>query len=240
MKTIPTVLLALLVPACSDGDTRRPETGPDTGAASAVDRSRGDSMPAASVDATGDRPERRTDTMRLEGMAEPVRLVLARAPTDFPIRFSAYVPDDMTTRFSTEGDGAVMDVVAEFGGVRNDLAFVHLYVFPEGTSEQAAESAALAYEAGHGLPVSQGLEPLSGDEATARMPWARTAYRFRYQARGQWFAGTLGIGRHAGRHFLLVRHYPAEYAEGFAPRADLVLRTWVWADGSRLHPSDGR
>lgn len=223
-----TTLFLLLAAACSDSS---PDAAGGTDAATNTADPASAPAPDTSV---AERPATATDTILLEGLPEAVPLRLIRSPGGFPLPFTAYVPTAMDPEFSTAGDGATLDIVAEFGGRRNDDAFLHLYVFPEGTSRQAAEAAALAYRAGRGIPVSRGLEPLAAPRDRTSMPWALDAYRFRYQSGGQWLVGRMGVGHRSERYFLLVRHYPEEYAEGFAPRADLVLQSWLWSDGSTL------
>ena len=214
-------LLLFLCLGCGDGDP-------------------GQQAAAAGSDAPAPRPAAMTDTLMIEGMPQPLDLRLFRAGDDFALPFSAYVPEDMA-RESGEADeeGTSLRFVAELGGVRNDMAFVHLFVHPEGTDPQHALGVVRAYEAAAGVPVSRGIEPLGDTEALRRMPWADHAYTFRYQAGGTWYLGSIGIGTHAGRLYHLVIHYPAEYGDGFAPRAGLVLETWRWADGSRLQEGTG-
>lgn len=186
-------------------------------------------------DSTGELAERPaivTDTIALEGMPEPMELRLHRAQDDFPLPFSTYVPADMSASIDPE-DGTA-HFTAEFGGVRNDDAFVHLFVFPPGTPRQEAIALARGYDAGHGVLVSQGVEPFAGDVRPPDLAWATEAFRFRYQSGGNWYGGDIGVGEHRNRHYMLVRHYPVEYGDGFGPRAHLIVRTWLWGDGSRL------
>lgn len=193
-----------------------------------------DSEPAAVPD---DRPPERLDTLRIEGMPEPMPLRLYGTPDDFRPGFGAYVPGDMLveeTEADDEGDGRSVHFRAAFGGQVTPDAFIHLYVFPDTVTPAGARAAVRGYEAGRGIPVSRGIEPLPEPEAGRRMPWALEAYTFRYQSGGQWYLGSIGLGSHAGRLFHLITHYPAEYGDGFGPRADILLRTWRWADGSML------
>lgn len=163
-------------------------------------------------------------------MAEPLRLRLFRSPDGFPLAFTAYVPEAM----EPSADEASVHFRAAFTGAPDPDAFVHLFVFSPGTDRQTALAYAKGYKTGRGLPVSQGLEPVAAEDPPHGTGWALNAYRFRYQSGGEWFAGTLGVGRHGDRYFLLVRHRPVEYGDGFAPRADLILETWRWADGTAL------
>jgi hypothetical protein len=214
--------------AGAPGDTTPAAGGSVPPSSPAADTTGGDRGPS---ERAGDRPAERTDTLRLEGMPEPIALRLFRSPDGFPLPFTAYVPTDMEAE--AESDGTVR-VTARFGGTPSPDAFVHLMVHPEGTDRQVALGTARAYKTGRGVPVSQGLEPIAERPRPPGLEWALEAYRFRYQSGGRWFVGTLGVGQRAGRFFQLVRHYPAEYAEGFAPRADLLVESWRWADGAGL------
>lgn len=198
--------------------------------------------PAAGADAAeregepgepGERPPTAVDTIFIEGTPEPVPLRLHRSSDDFPLPFTTYVPADMEP--STDPDEGTAHFTAVFGGVRNEDAFFHVYVFPEGTRAQEAVATARGYKTGRGVPVSGGLEPISDQLSSPDLAWAIQAYRFLYQNGGQWYAGTLGVGEREGRFYMMVQHYPAEYGDGFAPRAALIGSTWHWADGSRLH-----
>jgi len=178
------------------------------------------------------RPARTTDTIRIEGMGEPIELRLFEAPEDVALPFTAYIPDDMAAEV---GDGGSVDFIAEFGGIRNEDAFIHFYAFPEGTPWQEAVATAKGFKSGQGIPVSEGLEPLQDDiPRPDGLGWAEEAYRYVHQSGGELFGGRLGLGIWDGRAFMIVTHRAAEYAEGFDPRARLVLESWRWADGSPL------
>jgi hypothetical protein len=233
------VIAATLAPAgCGDrpdspgarppGDTTSANGGSVPRASPAADTAGGDRGPSERPE---DRPAERTDTIRLEGMPEPIALRLFRSPDGFPLPFTAYVPTDMEAE---SGEDGTVRITARFGGTRSPDAFVHLMVHPGGTDRQVALATARAYKTGRGVPVSQGLEPIAERPRPPGLEWALEAYRFRYQSGGRWFVGTIGVGERAGRFFQIVRHYPAEYADGFAPRADLIVESWRWADGAGL------
>lgn len=188
--------------------------------------------PASAPAGAPERPQSLTDTIRIEGMPEEVALRAFEAPEGFPLPFTAYVPRDMAAE---AGEGTA-HFTAEFGGSRTEDAFLHVLVHPEGTDRQTALAAAKGYKTGRGLPVSQGLEIIADEPRPPHLDWAIEAYRFRYQSGGRWYGGTLGVGRHGGHFYQIVRHYPVEFEEGFAPRADLITETWRWADGGGLRP----
>lgn len=203
-------LLLLSVGACGDGRDAAREPAAD---------------PTAEA-----RPAMRTDTLMAEGTPQEIRLERFDAPDGFPLPFTTYVPAGMASEVDRGEGGEVASV--QF--VASDGAFVHVVVHPSGTDPQEALGVVKAYSASHGVPVSQGIEPLPSPDVATRMPWAAEAYTFRYQAGGRWFAGTIGLGSHAGRLFHVLHHYPAEYGDSFGPRAALIMETWRWVDGSGL------
>ncbi len=223
---------AASVAACGGG-------GRESGAGEGT---RNPARPAGADTTAATRAPLRSDTVDIEGMPVPMRLKLFRTGGDFPLPFSAYVPADMAAEVSTEnGGGASVHFYAEFGGHRNENAFLHLFVFPAGTPEPEAVAAARGYETGRGVPVSRGLEPASDSAAASSIPGAIAGYRFRYQdGGGAWFVGRIEVRRYDGRLFLLVHHYPAEYGDGFAPRAAVITDTWQWSGDGPLQPSPGR
>lgn len=214
-----------LATACADSD-RRPVEDADDGSSAPVDGARADSQ-------TADRPGTRTDTIRIEGMAEPMELRLFRTPDGFPLPFSAYVPADMAA--SADPEEGTAHFTAEFGGMRNEDAFIHVFVFPPGTPLQEAVALARGYEASHGVPADRGIEPVAEPLSHPDTGWAVEAYRFLYQSEREWLAGTIGVGQRGDRFYMIVRHYPQEYGDGFGPRAAVLLDSWRWSDGARLH-----
>jgi len=195
-------------------------SGPD--AAAQVD--------ADTTDTVAARPPTRTDTLLLEGMAEPVELTLVRAPDGFPLPFTTYTTRDFVVESSTskgEGDPAVR-FIAAFGGVRNDDAFLEVAAYPAGTTE--AEAAARAERA-----AGAGGTVVASDQTSP--DWAVRQWRIAERdPRGGWILGFAGLGRHAGRWFHILARYPGESADGFGPRAELILEHWRWADGAPLAP----
>ncbi|HEY8468403.1 MAG TPA: hypothetical protein VIL18_02115 [Longimicrobiales bacterium] len=169
------------------------------------------------------------DTLLLEGMAEPVELPLVPAPDGFPLPFSTYATGDFIVEAAESGDGdAAVRFIAAFGGVRNADAFLEIAAYPAGSAE--AEAVARAERA-----VGAGGNVVAPEEASMR--WAVRQWRLTTRdPRGGWILGFAGLGRHADRWFHILARYPGEYADGFGPRADLILEHWRWGDGTPLAP----
>lgn len=178
------------------------------------------SAPAAALAV---RPPKLAATLTLEGVAEPVQLRRVDGALG-PLRFGTYVPPDLIVRPRA---GAVR-FVARFGGVPQPLAWLELALLPPGLDAAQAE-ALLARQA----PAP--LQPLAAGEP-GRWPWAQAQGRYAYRARsGAQLLGSTALLRRGDRWLRVTLQHPAEYADGFPPRAALVLGHWRWAaDGAGL------
>lgn len=174
-----------------------------------------------------DRPAEKRVMVEMEGMGEELRLVLYRSPPDFPLPFSTYVPEDMIAEPAASGeghdDGDGVSFVANFGGQRNDAVAVRLLVAAESAPEEdmIVRLRELARDLGTELD----------DEPESRFAWSVREYRNLAPASRRAAAeGVMAIGRLEGRIFALALHHPAEYGDGFGPRAGVILDEWRWAD----------
>lgn len=180
--------------------------------------------------ATAARPQMRVDTLLLEGTAEPVELTLVRAPDGFPLPFSTYATSDfiVESTASKGDDDPAVRFIAAFGGVRNDDAFLEVAAYPAGLTE--AQATARAERA-----VGAGGNVVAPEEGS--MDWAVRQWRLSTRdPSGGVILGFAALGRHDGRWFHILARYPGEYADGFGPRADLILEHWRWDDGAPLAP----
>ena len=202
--------------------------GDDGGAHPSSRSASGARANADAVDAATARPQTRVDTLFLEGMAEPVTLTLVRAPNEFPLPFSTYTAGDFIVESvaSTANGESAVRFIAAFGGVRNDEAFLEVAAYPAGTTEAEAAARAERAVGARGHVVAAG---------EASMEWAVRQWRLEARdPRGGWTLGFAGLGRHGDRWFHILARYPAEYADGFGPRAGLILEHWRWDDGTAL------
>jgi hypothetical protein len=177
--------------------------------------------------APADRPPSRRDTIQIEGNPEPVELRLVRSPADFPMPFTTYATSDFVVEPARRGDDPAVRFIAAFGGRRNDRAFVEVLAYPAGLSE--TEALARAQRAG----TDEG----GGALVPAERPlprWAIGAWRLQGRGPDGMVLGGVSVGRHGPRRFHVLTRYPAEYADGFGPRAQVILDEWRWANGSTL------
>lgn len=215
----PTFLLLFLLAACAD------QPAPDAGR---------DAAPAP-VDTTAPpaeaRPSTKTDTLYLEGMPEPITLRLFDEPA---VPFTTYIPQgDFIPRIvsSAEGDGVRLE--ANFGGVHNPDAYVHFFFPAEGAGLDSL--AALRRFVAETMARDNGWAPRDG--APPGCEWAAESSRFVRTSAGTTYLGHVCFAEHGGAPFFVAVQYPQEYAEGFVPRANLLLEALRWRDtGAALNP----
>jgi hypothetical protein len=194
---------------------------------------------AAPIQATA-REERVRRAIMIEGMADTLEFRLVRAPRDFPLPFSTYVPDDMDAEF-TERDGRhVVHFTARFAGRVEPRARLSVHAYPPGTPVEQAQSELAAYLSGL-FPDDSPIRGPEYERATPIEPasgyaWAANETRFevpRADAPGT-LTGRSGVGMHGDRAFHFVIEYPPEYGDGMGPRVDAILDEWRWEDTGRM------
>jgi hypothetical protein len=74
-----------------------------------------------------------------------------------------------------------------------------------------------------GLIALNGWEIVSSTHKT-NYPWAREQITFRKKQGDKNIVGNIYLGQQNGRAFYIVTHYPAEFGDGFAPRANIILQ----------------
>lgn len=182
-----------------------------------------------------ERPAAMVDTLRVEGMPEPVtlRLFAWEDPAGLPVSF--YLPEGMVPERFDAGEGAALRVAANFTGVPDTAAFLHVYAYPPGTVEEAARQYVEGIITGLQVPGSRGFEQdrveETGTTPSNRFSWALLERSFQIPPTGQpQFTGAVGLGRHLDRFFHVLYRYPPEYGDGMGPRIAAILATWRWED----------
>jgi hypothetical protein len=194
---------------------------------------RGDPLPAPADSPAGAAPatpadpraETKADTLLLEGMPEPVVMTLVRAPNGLGLPFSTYLPPGLAVEFESGGDGAAVRFLAAFGRQPDPSAYLHVRLYPPGTSPADAMDAALAVA---GLAAGTHAD-------TADPPaWALNGRDISHARDGTTYLGRALIARHGDRFLHVVTHYPAEYGDGLGPRFARILHHWRWEDTGRM------
>ncbi|HEX7118026.1 MAG TPA: hypothetical protein VF212_04525 [Longimicrobiales bacterium] len=209
--------LSLLGAGCADRGTDAVAAG-DTAAA---DTATTGTPPAAALPP---RPDTIHSTILLEGMADSMTYWLYRSPPAFPVPFTTYVPADMAAEPVASGEGDAFRFVAEFGGVRNEQAFLAVAFPPAGVDEAGARELARAFAAQHEIRARR-------PDVPRRYAWSLEEWDFsRGLPDGRTAIGTVALGRHGDRYFYVATHFPEAYADGFGPRVERILDEWRWED----------
>ncbi|HEX6938769.1 MAG TPA: hypothetical protein VF158_05110 [Longimicrobiales bacterium] len=220
-----TLVIALPFLAAGCGDR-----GTDTAAAD--DSATADTAPAgtapagapSTVETAAPRPDTIRASISLEGTEEPMTFWLYRSTPEFPIPFTTYVPVDMAAEPAASAEGQAIRFVAEFGGIRNEQAFLAVAFPPAGLDEAGARGLARAFAARYEIRTRLPDMP-------PRYPWSIEEWDFtRDLPGGSRAIGTVALGRHGDRYFYVATHFPVEYADGFGPRAARILAQWRWED----------
>ncbi|BAU15416.1 hypothetical protein LEP3755_59740 [Leptolyngbya sp. NIES-3755] len=165
-----------------------------------------------------------TTTIQIEGEPQQVPLESIQTPN-----FSTHFPED---RFavqrgggSGEGEGTWFYWKQPDGTINKD-AYVQVF-FPGAKQSLSQVRQFLVGERGifnanQWEQVNRG----SGDSYAeiAYAPWLRDLILFKPRTNPQNITGTAYLGEIEGRAFYVISHYPREYADGFSPRADVILR----------------
>lgn len=148
-------------------------------------------------------------TILIEGMEEPMTLHLLETG-----RFVTYVPEDMVP--SVDADR--VRIHTAFGGDPVDDAYLEISFLAQPATDLTTEE----------ISAALGLEDFElnlFDPADHRHDWS--VLEFYSHSHSQYsLAGFLG--ERNGTSFVVIMHYPWEYGDGFAPRADLILNHLHW------------
>jgi hypothetical protein len=173
------------------------------------------SSPAASQTpvAESPRPTTRTATISVEGESTQVKLERYESPD-----FVTDLPEDFAADPSASDEGRGVRFNFSPTGTPDEAAYVQVF-FPSESISAAALTTQITEE--NGLLASNGWE-LADRDTSPPYDWAQTAIGYE-QPNQEMSTGTIFVGEQQGKAFLVFTHFPAEYAEGFVPRADLIL-----------------
>ena len=179
--------------------------------------------PAARVE----RPATKRAIVMIEGVPDTLELRLVESPDDFPLQFSTYVPADMDVQTERVNGARSLEVVANFGGLPNERAYIQMFFYGPGTTMALARTSVSGFVSGLNPEIDRARE-------VEPHPWAHEQTTFSYPQDGWRFVGSIALARRGQTVFHYIQHYPAEYADGMAPRISTILREWLWEDGTRL------
>ncbi len=160
------------------------------------------------------------DTLRIEGIKQPVRLTEFNEPnygvlTYFPER-------DFLPQTSASGEGMAVNFSSNFGGQKNEKAHVNIF-FPVGNPgiDQLRDMTI----GPRGIFAANKWRLIKSDKKTKLLyQWAHEQYVFQHKNGDNYTSGSVIIGEASGRRMQVVLKYPVDYAEGFMPRAHILLK----------------
>ncbi|MGQ0560382.1 MAG: hypothetical protein ACT443_00755 [Gemmatimonadota bacterium] len=153
-------------------------------------------------------PREKKDSIRIEGASEAITLRLVQPAADLP--FLTYVPSDMVLEPVRSAEGEAYYFYANFGGRRNDNAYLLVFIFPAGTQQGEALERVNAFAASRGAPLPADYE------------------HFTFRKGTESYAGSIDLRQHGSRFYYIAYQYPVEYADGFGPRARKIMAEWRW------------
>lgn len=170
------------------------------------------------------RPATREVTLQVEGEAMAVALELYQHPAG---QFSTYVlRDDFAIEVLPEDatdDPVAVRFVAAAGGMRQPQAYVQISPGRVDQSLAEAEQAAIAAIETRGYRLIRDAITEQGMEE--RYPWATMTRLFEGSLPDIGpVVGMVAVGQVGNRPVTAIAHLPAEYAEGYGPRIDWILR----------------
>ncbi|OUL33743.1 hypothetical protein BV375_06805 [Nostoc sp. 106C] len=168
-----------------------------------------------SYNSTSNRPTTKTATISVEGEKTSITL---RLYDQYSNLFTTYFPDkEFLAQGSSSGEGTGVRFIANFGGSKNENAYVHIAFLNNLKTLQQLKS---FVNAKNGLIASNRWRVV---DRTQKVPyaWAREKIVF---SKGKNIVGNVYLGQENGKVFYVITNYPVEYGDGFAPRADLILQ----------------
>jgi hypothetical protein len=155
-----------------------------------------------------------------------------RSPPGFPLAFHTAVPGGFRAEADLEGPGAAV----RFGwSDPGGSAFVYVRVMDAATTEGAAREIVRTAAERLRIPGDRGeLEPRHVHG------WAVVEYPIAsVGTRGERVQGWVALGLRQGRWFYVIVQAPVDGWARFAPRAELILEEWRWADADGGPGKDG-
>jgi hypothetical protein len=162
------------------------------------------------------RPSKKTVTDEWTQKQIPVKLFDAKG---FP--FTTYFPEsDFIVESASAGEGTGVWFYSKASGKKYQSAYVHVF-FP--AKPTTLESMRRAVTGKRGLMETNKWTVKS---RTQDVPyrWARERIDFEQPQGNTSIMGTVYIGEYKGKAFRVTEHFPADYGDGFAPRASIILK----------------
>ncbi|QIR37441.1 hypothetical protein HCG51_12455 [Tolypothrix sp. PCC 7910] len=171
-----------------------------------------------SYNSKANRPATKTGTISIEGEKTPTTLRLYNQYSDL---FSTYFPEkDFIAEGNSSGEGTGVRFIANFGGSKNDNAYIHVAFLNDLKNLNQLRS---FINGKNGLIASNGWRVVSRSQKVA-YPWAKEKIVF---SKGKDIVGDVYLGQQNGKVFYVILQFPVAYSDGFPSRADLILQNLV-------------
>lgn len=170
----------------------------------------------ASQKSPSTRPATKKATLSVEGEKTQITLKLYQNPL-----FITYFPsEDFLVKSTSSGEGKGVRFIVNFGGKKNENGYVHL-AFLSNLRNYAQVSQFINGK--NGLIATNKWRVVNRNQ-NKTYSWVKQNIAFSY---GKNIIGNIYIGEQNGKAFYVITHFPAEYLDGFLPRANLILRDLV-------------
>ena len=163
------------------------------------------------------RPNQKTVTDEWTQKQIPVKLFSLQG---FP--FTTYFPEsDFIIDSGSSGEGSGVWFYSQVDGKKDELAYVHFFFPAKPTTVEAMKKE---------VTGKRGLMEINKwtvKDRSQDVPysWAKERIDFERPFNDQNnIMGTVYIGEHNGKAFRVTEHFPADYGDGFAPRASIILK----------------
>ena len=171
--------------------------------------------PMPSTQSKSSRPSKKTVTDPWTQTPIPVTLFGADA---FP--FTTYFPErDFIVDSGSSDEGSGFWFYSKVGGKKYESAYVHLFFPAKPTTLEGMRREVLGKR---GL-METNKWIVKRRSQTVPYRWAKERIDFEQNQGNKTIMGTVYIGEHKGKAFRVTEHFPADYGDGFAPRASIIL-----------------
>jgi cytoskeletal protein RodZ len=199
------------------------DSPPDSSASRASNQSTAETennQTASTVDTKEEskRPSTKTDTISIEGENSQVTLKLYDELSQV---FTTYFPEnDFVVESASSGEGTGSIFYYNVDGTKNKDVYVSV-AFPTWANNPEQLERLLTAKGGLIQRNQWQMEHRTKDVPYS---WAKEKIVYKEPGSSQNIIAEVYIGEDNGKVFYVITHYPAEYGDGFAPRADFILK----------------
>jgi hypothetical protein len=165
------------------------------------------------------RPPTKTATIYVEGEKTQVTLKLYKQSSP---KFSTYYPDKffVPERLGSSDEGTNTRFYVNTTGTKKADAYVSVISL---NFIKNLRSLKKFVNGKDGLIASNRWQ-VTGKTTKLPYSWAKEKISFQQRKGNQLYFGNVILGQSQGKAFYTITYYPAEYADGFSPREDIILQ----------------